>query len=240
MALACASPGHADDQSYGSLDFTHMTKDQEQFFWNRLDLLAFEEAIIAYCGQGDDFEKKARQGIQACVTADALAKADSFYRSKLNAQLHRLAVQKFSCTSKAVGSSIHGWLGVEVQPAADAAAGALVAKALPGSPATTAGVKAGDVIVSVDGAAVADPRALTRLVAKDKPESTAAIGILRDGAAQTIGVKLGAVALDSQGRVAADGPALISSSKADLDYVAKETAGMCDRCKSSIWAMFCR
>jgi hypothetical protein len=46
--------------------------------------------------------------------------------------------------------------------------------------------------------------------------------------------------MDAQGRVAADGPALISSSKADLNYVATETAGMCQRCKDSIWAVFCR
>jgi hypothetical protein len=249
LTLCCAAPGRADDGQYGSLDFARMSKEQDQFFWNRLDLLAFEEAIITYCGQPDDFEKKAQDGIKACVTAEALGKADTFFRSKLVAQLGRLGQDKFSCKGKAVAASVHGWLGVEVQPVgkdvADrsggkAASGALVAKALSGSPAAAAGVKAGDIIISVDGVDVADPKELTRLVAKNSPQTTAAIGILRDGGAQTINVKLGAVALDAQGKVAVDGPTLVSSSKADLNYVASETAGMCQRCKNSIWAVFCR
>jgi hypothetical protein len=246
LALCGSSPGHADDQQYGSLDFARMTKDQEQFFWNRLDLLAFEEAILSYCGQPDDFATRAKQGIQACVTQEALRKAETFYNSKLSASIVRLGAQKFSCKSKAAGSSMHGWLGVEVQPlaaagsSAKAAAGVLVARAMAGSPAEAAGVKTGDVITSVNGADVADPKELVRRVAQNAPEATAAIGILRDGAARTINVKLGSVAMDAQGRVAADGPALISSSKADLNYVATETAGMCQRCKDSIWAVFCR
>jgi hypothetical protein len=249
LTLCGIAPGRADDGQYGSLDFARMSKQQDEFFWNRLDLLAFEEAIITYCGQPDDFETKAQQGIQACVTAEALRKADAFFKSKLAAQVSRLGQQKFSCKGKAVAATVHGWLGVEVQPVgndvadrsgAKAASGALVAKALSGSPAAAAGLKEGDIIVSVDGADVADPKELTRLVAKDSPQTTAAIGILRDGGAQTINVKLGAVALDAQGKVAVDGPTLVSSSKADLNYVASETAGMCQRCKNSIWAVFCR
>ena len=68
-------------------------------------------------------------------------------------------------------------------------------------------MKTGDVITSVNGADVADPKELVRRVAQNAPEATAAIGILRDGAARTINVKLGSVAMDAQGRVAADGPA---------------------------------
>jgi hypothetical protein len=247
LALCGSSAGHADDQPYGSLDFARMSKDQEQFFWNRLDLLAFEEAILSYCGQPDDFATRAKQGIQACVTQEALGRAEAFYKSKLSASIVRLGAQKFSCKSKAVGASLHGWLGVEVQPiaaaagsSARAAAGVLVARAMAGSPAEAAGVKTGDVITSVNGADVADPKELVRRVAQNAPEATAAIGILRDGAPRTINVKLGSVAMDAQGRVAADGPSLISSSKADLNYVATETAGMCQRCKDSIWAVFCR
>jgi hypothetical protein len=248
LALGCPSLGHADDQPYGSLDFARMSKDQEQFFWNRLDLLAFEEAILSYCGQPDDFATRAKQGIQACVTQEALGKAEAFYKSKLSASIVRLGAQKFSCKSKAVGASMHGWLGVEVQPIAAAAAGSsvkaaagvLVARAMAGSPAEAAGVKTGDVITSVNGADVADPKELVRRVAQNAPDATAAIGILRDGAPRTINVKLGSVAMDAQGHVAADGPSLISSSKADLNFVATETAGMCQRCKDSIWAVFCR
>ena len=122
LALGCFSLARADDQQYGSLDFSRMTKEQEQFFWNRLDLLAFEEAILTYCGQPDDFATRAKQGIQACVTQEALRKAETFYKAKLSASLVRLGAQKLSCKSKAVGASMHGWLGVEVQPIAAAVA----------------------------------------------------------------------------------------------------------------------
>ena len=245
LALVCSSLAHADDQQYGSLEFSRMTKEQEQFFWNRLDLLAFEEAILTYCGQPDDFATRAKQGIQACVTQESLRKAETFYKAKLSVSIGRLGAQKFSCKSKAVGASLHGWLGVEVQPIAAAAGsspkgGVLVARAMAGSPAETAGVKTGDVITSVNGADIADPKELVRRVAQNAPQATAAIGILRDGAPRTINVKLGSVAMDAQGHVAADGPSLISSSKADLNFVATETAGMCQRCKDSIWAVFCR
>ena len=249
LAFGCLSLAHAEDGQYGSLDFSRMTKDQEQFFWSRLDRLAFEEAVLAYCGQPDDFEKKAQAAIKSCVTEDALRKADAFFRAKMKARLAQLAERKLTCKSKDSVASVHGWLGVELEPVnADfaeslgvkAASGALVARTLADSPAAAAGVKTGDVITSLDGAKVGDPKELIRRVALAAPQTTAVIGILRDGAAQTISVKLGSIATDAQGKVAVDGPALVSSSQGDLNYVATEVGKMCDQCKTSIWAVFCR
>jgi hypothetical protein len=244
-ALCCLSPARADEAPYGALDFTRMTKDQEQVFWKRLDTLAFEEAILTYCGQPDDFEKRAQQAIQACVTQDALQKADAFFRTKLRVGLSEIAAHKLACKGKPVVGAPHGWLGVEVQPigegaAGKAAAGALVSKPLADSPAAAAGVQAGDVIVSVDGAAIADPKDLVRRIALRAPQTKAELGILRNGAPQTISVTLGAIATDSEGRTPVDGPALVNASQADLTHVATEVAAMCQRCKSSIWAVFCR
>ena len=71
-----------------------------------------------------------------------------------------------------------GYLGVEVQPVgADiaeslglkSAAGALVDKTMPGTPAADAGLKAGDVITKVNGQEVKDAGDLTRLIGLMKP-----------------------------------------------------------------------
>ena len=246
--LCYLTPGRADEAVYGALDFARMTKDQEQFFWKRLDGLAFEEAVLAYCGQPDDFEKRAQQAIQSCVTQGALQRADAFFKTTMRARLSALAERKLACNGRAAVASVHGWLGVEVQPVAPGAAdnpgakaaGALVARPLADSPAAAAGVQAGDVITSLDGVGVADPKDLVRRVSLHAPKTTAALGILRNGAAQTISVTLGEIATDAEGRVAIDGPALVSASKADLSNVATEVAAMCEKCKSSIWAVFCR
>ncbi len=92
-----------------------------------------------------------------------------------------------------------GQLGVTVQGVtSDVAAslglkevrGALVSEVAKGSPAEKAGVKRGDVIVSVDGAAVADGNTLRNRIAATKPGSTVALGLLRDGGEKTVRVQL--------------------------------------------------
>jgi hypothetical protein len=246
--MCCLSPGRAGDGAYGALDFTRMTKDQEQFFWDRLDSLAFEEALLTYCGQPDDFERHAQAAIQACVTKDALQKADAFFRAKLRVGLSRIAERQVTCKGRPVITSVHGWLGVEVQPVGQGpidsptktAAGARVVRPLADSPAAAAGVQAGDIITAVDGAGIADPKELVRRVSLHAPKTTATLAILRNGARQTISVKLGTIATDAEGRVPIDGQVLVNASKVDLDKVATEVGDMCGKCKSSIWAVFCR
>jgi hypothetical protein len=72
------------------------------------------------------------------------------------------------------------------------------------------------------------------------PGATVALGLLRDGAGRTASVKLGGMAFDASGRAALDMPGLIASSREDLAKVAAEVTDMCGKCKSSVWAMFCR
>jgi serine protease Do len=107
------------------------------------------------------------------------------------------------------GSVARGWLGVEIQPVSEEiadslgvkeASGALVSKAQPDSPALAAGVKAGDIITSVNGEKVADPKELARKIALLGPQSTAELGVLRNGAPQTISVKLGAMAGEKEAK----------------------------------------
>jgi Do/DeqQ family serine protease len=91
------------------------------------------------------------------------------------------------------------WLGAKLQQlTADLAdslklkrpAGALIANVTAGSPAAQAGLKSGDVIVSVDGQAVDDPNAFDYRFANKPLGGTATLGFLRDGREQSAKVAL--------------------------------------------------
>ena len=77
-----------------------------------------------------------------------------------------------------------GWIGVQVQPLTNEiaeslgmkdAAGALVSGTEPDGPAAKAGLKAGDVVTSIDGGAVKDSRDLARTIAGIAPNTTVRI-----------------------------------------------------------------
>jgi serine protease Do len=98
------------------------------------------------------------------------------------------------------GETRRGWLGVRIQNVTDdlaeslglsEAKGALVADVTATSPAETAGIQAGDVIVSVDGKAMEDSRALSRAVGNLAPDTEVKVGILRKGKPMDITVKAG-------------------------------------------------
>jgi serine protease Do len=114
------------------------------------------------------------------------------------------------------GSVARGWLGVEIQPVSDdiadslgikATNGALVSRAQPDSPALAAGVKTGDIITSVNGESVADPKDLARKIALLGPDKSAELGILRNGASQTVNVKLGAMKAEKEAKADVAAPA---------------------------------
>ncbi|GAA5103631.1 Do family serine endopeptidase [Bartonella jaculi] len=96
------------------------------------------------------------------------------------------------------GSVQRGWLGVQIQPVTKEisdsiglkeAKGALVTDTLKG-PAAKAGIKAGDVIISVNDEKINDTRDLGKRIASIKPGETVSIGILRSGKEESIKVKL--------------------------------------------------
>jgi serine protease Do len=98
------------------------------------------------------------------------------------------------------GKVARGWLGVQIQPVSEDIAsamglkdtkGALVAKAEKDSPALAAGIKDGDVIVSVNGQPVADSHDLARRIAELGPKTNVELGVLRSGSTQTIKTTLG-------------------------------------------------
>ena len=98
------------------------------------------------------------------------------------------------------GRVSRGWLGVVIQEVNRELAesfgltkpqGALVARVLEGSPAASAGLKEGDVIISFNGEPIAFSSELPHLVGRTRVGTTAKLRVQRDGAPTTIPVKIG-------------------------------------------------
>jgi serine protease Do len=132
---------------------------------------------------------------------------------------------------KAHGSVARGWLGVEIQPVtpdlADSLgvkpdAGALVAKESADSPAAKAGVKVGDVIASVNGEPVANPRDLARRIAAFGPKKVVKLTLMRDGKETTADVTLGAMPSDGALAVAAAAPSAKEGDESDVSKLGLE------------------
>jgi len=107
------------------------------------------------------------------------------------------------------GNVTRGWIGVQIQPVtadiADglglkSAQGALVVEPQSGSPAQKAGLKAGDVIVSINGETVTDARDLSRRIGAMAPGTSIRLGINRDGRSDTLSLTLGELPRERQAR----------------------------------------
>ncbi len=93
------------------------------------------------------------------------------------------------------GNVARGWLGVQIQSltpdmaaslGVKSAKGAIVASVVDDSPASKAGFKQGDVVLSLNGSDVDDNKDLTRKVASLRVGEQARFGILRDGKPYTL------------------------------------------------------
>lgn len=98
------------------------------------------------------------------------------------------------------GKVSRGYLGVNIQPVTPELAkefklpdenGALVGGVQPGTPAATAGLKEGDVIIEFNGRKVTDSGQFRLMVAQTRPESKVTLKLIRDGKERTIDAKLG-------------------------------------------------
>ena len=95
----------------------------------------------------------------------------------------------------ASGAASHGMLGVTVKAAtttvgSDTYVGAEVQDVSAGSGASAAGIRAGDVIVKVEGQEVTSPKQLIGYVRRYKAGDTVTMTIVRDGATQDVSVRI--------------------------------------------------
>ncbi|MFN4159540.1 MAG: Do family serine endopeptidase [Gemmobacter sp.] len=97
------------------------------------------------------------------------------------------------------GETRRGWLGVRIQDVTPeiaeaiglaSAKGALITD-VPDGPAKDGGMLAGDVVISFDGAEVADTRELVRRVADAPVGQAVRVVVMREGKTQTLSVTLG-------------------------------------------------
>ena len=86
-------------------------------------------------------------------------------------------------------------LGVTSQPFNDGRVGALVIEVVEGSAAADAGIEVGDLITSVDGAPISDPRDLRGEILSEAPGTDVVLEIVRDGQLRTLTATLGAASI---------------------------------------------
>ncbi|KVP62154.1 2-alkenal reductase [Burkholderia ubonensis] len=98
------------------------------------------------------------------------------------------------------GSVTRGWIGVEPQDVTPEIAesfglqqksGAIVAGVLQGGPADKAGIKPGDILVSVNGEEITDTTKLLNVVAQIRPGATAKVHVVRKGKELDVNVMIG-------------------------------------------------
>jgi serine protease Do len=108
-------------------------------------------------------------------------------------------VERVVASLKETGSVTRGYLGVQIQAVTPEIAeglglkeaqGALVADVQGDTPAAKAGIKAGDVVLSVDGQPIKDARELSRRIAGLQPGATVKLNVLRDGKERTFEIVL--------------------------------------------------
>jgi len=104
------------------------------------------------------------------------------------------------------GKVSRGRLGIHIQEVTDELAasfglkekrGALVSDVIDDSPAARAGLKAGDIILAVDGRKIKEMRSLPRIIAAKKPGTRVRLEILRDGKTIDLDVVLDDLEADS-------------------------------------------
>jgi Do/DeqQ family serine protease len=97
------------------------------------------------------------------------------------------------------GRVVRGWLGVVIQDVTDELAssfgvrerdGVLVADVMKGGPAETAGLRAGDIVVELNGARIREVPDLQRRVAGVAPGERVRVVVLRDGARRPVTVTI--------------------------------------------------
>ncbi len=106
-------------------------------------------------------------------------------------EAHRIAQELIS-----TGTATHAWLGVSLTDGAGTAdgttrEGAVVASVTAGTPAAKAGLRADDVVVSVNGENVSGAESLTAQIRERAPGDDVKLGVIRGGQSSEVSVTLG-------------------------------------------------
>jgi serine protease Do len=118
-------------------------------------------------------------------------------------------VKKVVAQLKDKGSVTRGWIGVQIQSVTPEIAdslglktvqGALVAEPQSGGPAAKAGIEAGDVITSVNGAPLKDARELARQIGGLPPGASVKLSVLHKGAEKSVTLTLGQLPNDREAK----------------------------------------
>lgn len=126
------------------------------------------------------------------------------------------------------GKVTRGYLGVNIQPVTPDLAkafdlpdenGALVGGVQPGTPAARAGLRAGDVIVELNGRKVTDSRHFRLMVAQTPPGTKVTLKLLRDGKERSLTATLGTLPAELGGTGESDAPVTEQSKSDALDGV---------------------
>jgi serine protease Do len=109
-------------------------------------------------------------------------------------------------TLPALASERYGWLGVRIRDLSESetedlsvkrgvreAYGVLIADVLKDTPAEAAGLRAGDLIVSIDGRPIVETRGLQRLVGGTPPGRDVQVVVVRDGRRREVAIRVGAM-----------------------------------------------
>lgn len=114
---------------------------------------------------------------------------------------------------KNTGRVERGWLGVIIQEVnkelaesfgLDKPAGALVVQVLDDSPAARGGLQVGDVILSMNGKPVVMSADLPHLIGALKPQETARLEVMREGASKNLKIKVGAAPSEGEQQTLAE------------------------------------
>jgi serine protease Do len=109
-------------------------------------------------------------------------------------------------TMPALAAEQYGWLGVRIRDLSESetedlsvkqgvreAYGVLVAEVLKDTPAEAAGLRAGDLIVSIDGRPIVETRGLQRLVGATAPGREMKVIVAREGRRREVAIRVGAM-----------------------------------------------
>lgn len=117
-----------------------------------------------------------------------------------------LSLLLLTVATGAPGAERYGWLGVRIRDLSESEAedlsvklgigegyGVVIAEILKDAPAETSGLRAGDLIVSIDGRPVVETRTLQRLVGAAPAGQELRLVILREGRRRELRIRVGAM-----------------------------------------------